>query len=77
MDKFDLRNYLIEGKLYENELEALGKELANALEDEFEEKKDLKEVAGLISSVLAATTLTNILSKYVGRLFKKYNFGKV
>ncbi len=76
MDKFDLRNYLIEGKLYENELEALGKELANALEDEFEEKKDLKEVAGLISSVLAATTLTNILSKYVGRLFKKYNFGK-
>tara|TARA_Y100000356_G_scaffold133072_1_gene139532 strand:+ start:877 stop:1398 length:522 start_codon:yes stop_codon:yes gene_type:complete len=76
MDNFNLKNYLIEGRLYENEMEVLGKELANALEDEFEEKKDLKEVAGLISGVLAATTLTNILSKYVGKIFDKYNFGK-
>ena len=76
MDTFNYTQYLKEGYLTESELEALGKELANALEDEFEEKKDLKEVAGLISTILAGTTLTNILAKYVGKIFKKYNFGK-
>ena len=30
----------------------------------------------VLSTVLAGTTLTNILAKYAGKLFKKYNFGK-
>ena len=38
MDTFNYTQYLKEGYLTESELEALGKELANALEDEFEEK---------------------------------------
>ena len=80
MDVFDLKKYLAEGKLYENEMDSLGDELADAIEDTLEDKKDeLNEVIdpiSILSYVLAGTTLTNILAKYVGKLFKKYNFGK-
>jgi len=77
MENFDLKSYLVEGKLHESELEALGKELARALDNEFEDNKELQEsVAGVLSTVLAGTTLTNILAKYVGIIFKRYNFGK-
>jgi hypothetical protein len=77
MENFDLKSYLVEGKLHESELEALGKELARALDNEFEDNKELQEsVAGVLSTVLAGTTLTNILAKYVGMIFKRYNFGK-
>jgi hypothetical protein len=80
MDTFDLRKYLAEGQLYENEIDSLGDELADAIKDTLEDKKEeLNEVIdpiSILSYVLAGTTLTNILAKYVGKLFKKYNFGK-
>ena len=80
MDTFDLKKYLAEGQLYENEMDSLGDELADAIEDKLEDKKEeLNEVIdpiSILSYVLAGTTLTNILAKYVGKLFKKYNFGK-
>jgi len=80
MDTFDLKKYLAEGQLHENEMDSLGNELADAIEDTLEDKKEeLNEVVdplSILSYVLAGTTLTNILAKYVGKLFKKYNFGK-
>ena len=80
MDTFDLKKYLAEGQLHENEMDLLGSELADAIEDTLEDKKEeLNEVIdpiSILSYVLAGTTLTNILAKYVGKLFKKYNFGK-
>lgn len=67
-------------KVNENEIDALAKELANAVEDKLEDKKDdINEAVdpiSILSYVLAGTTLTNIIAKYVGKLFKKYNFGK-
>ena len=64
----------------ENEIDDLAKELANAVEDKLEDKKDeVNEVIdpiSILSYVLAGTTLTNIIAKYVGKLSKKYNFGK-
>ena len=80
MDNFDLRKYLAEGRLFENELDNLGDELAAAIEDKLEDKKgELKEVVdpiSILAYILAGTTLTNIIAKYAGKLFKKYNFGK-
>ncbi len=67
-------------KVNENELDALARELANAVEDKLENKKDdineAVDPVSILSYVLAGTTLTNIIAKYVGKLFKKYNFGK-
>ena len=66
--------------IHENEMDQLGDELADAIEDKLEDKKDeLNEIVdpiSVLSTVLAGTTLTNILAKYAGKLFKKYNFGK-
>lgn len=80
MDTFDLRKYLAEGQLHENEMDQLGDELAAAIEDKLEDKKgELKEIVdpiSILSYVLAGTTLTNIIAKYAAKLFKKYNFGK-
>ena len=80
MDNFDLRKYLAEGRLFENELDDLGNELASFIEDKLEDKKgELKEVVdpiSILAYILAGTTLTNIIAKYAGKLFKKYNFGK-
>jgi len=80
MGNFNLQKYLKEGYLTENELDALGDELAAAIEVNLDDKKEeLNEVVdpiSILSYVLAGTTLTNIIAKYVGRLFKKYNFGK-
>ena len=67
-------------KVNENEIDDLAKELANAVEDKLEDKKDdineAVDPVSILSYVLAGTTLTNIIAKYVGKLFKKYNFGK-
>tara|TARA_B100001094_G_scaffold299951_1_gene325032 strand:- start:83 stop:610 length:528 start_codon:yes stop_codon:yes gene_type:complete len=80
MDHFNVHKYLRESYLSENELDNLGDELANAIEDTLKDKKDeLNEVVdpiSILSYILAGTTLTNILAKYVGKLFDKYNFGK-
>ena len=67
-------------KVNESEIDALAKELANAVEDKLEDKKDEINEAldpiSILSYVLAGNTLVNIIAKYVGKLFKKYNFGK-
>ena len=77
---FNLQKYLKEGHLVESELNILGKELAAAIEIKLDDKKEeLNEVIdpiSILSYLLAGTTLTNILSKWVGKLFKKYDFGK-
>ena len=64
-------------------LAALGKELADEMKDELEKKKDelneidvVSGVETILSTVLASTTLINIISKYVGKFFKKYNIEK-
>ena len=66
--------------IYENELDALGDALADEIKDTLEDKKDeLKEIVDpitILSTVLASTTLINILAKFSGKIFKKYNFGK-
>jgi len=66
-------------QLNESEIDDLAKELANAVEDQLEDKEEeINEVIdpiSILSYVLAGTTLTNIIAKYVGKLFKKYNFG--
>ena len=79
MDNFDLRKYLAEGHLYENEMGSLGDELADEIEDILSKEDKVNEVidpVSILATVLAGTTLTNILSKWVGKIFKKYNFGK-
>ena len=79
MDNFDLRKYLAEGHLYESEMGSLGDELADEIEDILGKEDNLNEVVdpvSILASVLAGTTLINILSKWVGKIFKKYNFGK-
>ena len=80
VDNFNLNKYLKENHLNENELDLLGDELASAIEDKLNDKKDeLNEIVdplSILSYILAGTTLTNILSKYVSKLFNKYNFGK-
>jgi hypothetical protein len=68
-------------KVNESEIDALAKELANAVEDKLEDKKDeinevLVDPISILSYILAGNTLINIIAKYVGKLFKKYNFGK-
>ena len=80
MDTFDLKKYLAEDVLNENEMASLADELADEIKDTLEDKKDeLKEIVDpitILSTVLASTTLINILSKFAGKIFKKYNFGK-
>ena len=79
MDTFDLKKYLAENILKENDMDNLGKELSMAIEDKLEDKEDINEVVdpiSILSYLLAGTTLTNILAKYAGKFFKKYNFGK-
>ena len=67
-------------ELNENEIAALGNELADLIKKEVgEEEGELKEFVdpiSILSTVLASTTLVNILAKYVGKLFKKYGFEK-
>jgi len=80
MDTFDLKKYLAEGRLYENEMDQLGDELATAIKDKLEAKKDKINEAvdpiSILAYVLAGTTLTNIIAKFAKKLFAKYKFGK-
>ena len=80
MGNFNLQKYLKEGYLSESELDLLGGELAAAigvnLEDNKEELTEVVDPISILSYALAGNTLVNILAKYVGRLFAKYDFGK-
>ena len=77
MDNFDLRKYISEGRIFEDEIDQLADELADEIKDTLE-AEPIKEGPGtvaIISTILASTTALNILSKYAGKIFKKYNFG--
>jgi len=80
INNFDLKKFLKEGYLYESEFNTLGDELASAIEVKLDNKKEeLNEVIdpiSILSYVLAGNTLVNIMAKWVGKLSKKYNFGK-
>ena len=80
MDNFNLQKFLKENNLTESELSTLGRELAASIEVDLDDKKDeLTEIVSaisILSYILASTTLINILAKWTGKIFKKYNFGK-
>lgn len=66
-------------ELDENELASLGNELADLIKNEIGEEEEINEgidPVTILSTVLASTTLINIISKYVGKIFKKYNIEK-
>ena len=66
-------------EINENELASLGGELADLIKIEVGDEAEIKEIIDpvtILSTVLASTTLINIISKYVGKIFKKYNFEK-
>lgn len=66
-------------EINENELASLGDELADLIKIEIGDEAEIKEIIDpvtILSTVLASTTLINIISKYVGKIFKKYNFEK-
>ena len=94
MDTFDYKAYLKnnpllkeelkdngpEEKAFDNEFDALGAQLAGAIENELGDKaKKLDEVAGvvgIIGYILLSNTVANMLAKFVQKISKKYNWGK-
>tara|TARA_R110001592_G_scaffold214064_1_gene466895 strand:+ start:78 stop:641 length:564 start_codon:yes stop_codon:yes gene_type:complete len=88
MKDFDLRKYLAEGKLFEEEAEESFKDdilkisnaLAGEIEDELEDHKgEINEavgVVGILGWILLSNTIANMISKLGLKLSKKYNWGK-
>jgi len=88
MNTFDLKKYLSEGRLYEededqfeNDLAIAGNKLADEIESELENQKDVEinelfNVVGVLGYVLLSNTVANMLAGLSKKLFKKYNFGK-
>ena len=94
MDTFDYKAYLKNHPLLHEELkdngpeeaefdaefDALGTELAGAIEDELGDKaKKINEVAGvvgIIGYILLSNTVANMLSKFAQKISKKYDWGK-
>ena len=94
MDTFDYKAYLKnnpllkeelkdngpEEKAFDNEFDALGAQLAGAIENELGDKaKKLDEVAGIvgiIGYILLSNTVANMLAKFAQKMSKKYNWGK-
>ena len=87
MEDFDLKKYLAEGRLFEdeedqfeNDLAIAGDKLADEIEDELESKDvEINEVAtvvGILGYILLSNTVANMISGLSKKLFKKYNFGK-
>tara|TARA_B100000035_G_scaffold214199_1_gene183548 strand:+ start:189 stop:767 length:579 start_codon:yes stop_codon:yes gene_type:complete len=93
MDNFDYKKYVYNNPLleelkdngseeqaFDNEFNALGDQLANAIEDELEDKEEkLDEVAGvvgIIGYILLSNTIANMLAKFTQKISKKYDWGK-
>ena len=94
MDTFDYKAYLKNNPLLKEELKdngpeeaefdaefnALGTELAGAIEDELGDKaKKIDEVAGvvgIIGYILLSNTVANMLAKFTQKMAKKYDWGK-
>ena len=68
-----------EEKAFDAEFNALGDQLANAIEDELEDKEEeLNEVAGvvgIIGYILLSNTVANMLSKFVKNQATKHDWG--
>tara|TARA_B100000900_G_scaffold359455_1_gene330943 strand:+ start:4321 stop:4902 length:582 start_codon:yes stop_codon:yes gene_type:complete len=68
-----------EEKAFDAEFNALGDQLANAIEDELEGKEEeLNEVAGvvgIIGYILLSNTVANMLSKFVKNQATKHDWG--
>jgi hypothetical protein len=91
MNNFDYKaylknNYLLqeaedkEEAAFDAEFDALGAELAGAIEDELEGKEEeLNEVAGvvgIIGYILLSNTVANMLAKFVKKQAEKRDWGK-
>jgi len=91
MNNFDYKaylknNYLLqeaedkEEAAFDAEFDALGDELAGAVEDELEKhEKEINEAAGLVGIVgwiLLSNTVANMLSKFAKNQFAKRDWGK-
>jgi|TARA_B110000046_G_C12807064_1_gene319661 hypothetical protein len=87
MDNFDLKKYLAEGRLFEdekdqfeNELDIFSDQLAAEIKDELKDNKDkINEVAtvvGILGYILLSNTVANMLSKFAKKQFAKRDWGK-
>jgi hypothetical protein len=94
MNNFDYKSYLKnnyllqeelednspEEKAFDNEFDALGAQLATAIQGELKGKEEkLDEVAGIvgiIGYILLSNTVANMLAKFAQKMSKKYNWGK-
>tara|TARA_R110002012_G_C11422294_1_gene588388 strand:- start:147 stop:707 length:561 start_codon:yes stop_codon:yes gene_type:complete len=87
MDNFDLRKYLAEGRLFEDEEDQFASEfdnfaddLADEIKDELEDnQKEINEVAGVVGIlgyILLSNTVANMLSKFAKNQFAKRDWGK-
>lgn len=76
------RQIILESE-YESDIDQAAKQIAAALKAELELKIPVKEgevneaidPISIISYVLASTTLLNMISKWAGKIFTKYDFG--
>ena len=87
MDTFDLKKYLVEGRLFENEEDQFASEfdnfaddLADEIKNELENnQKEINEAAGIIGIlgyILLSNTVANMLSKFAKKQFVKRDWGK-
>tara|TARA_R110002153_G_scaffold16_2_gene111 strand:+ start:274 stop:834 length:561 start_codon:yes stop_codon:yes gene_type:complete len=87
MGTFDLKKYLAEGRLFEdekdqfeNELDIFSNQLAAEIKDELKDNKDkINEVAtvvGILGYILLSNTVANMLSKFAKKQFAKRDWGK-
>ncbi|MDA8940650.1 hypothetical protein N9H34_00805 [bacterium] len=87
MDNFDLKKYLAEGRLFEdekdqfeNELDIFSDQLSAEIKDELKDNKDkINEVAtvvGILGYILLSNTVANMLSKFAKKQFAKRDWGK-
>lgn len=93
MDNFDYKKYLYnnpllkevedngpEEKAFDNEFDALGDQLASAIENELGDKVNKLDeaagVVGIIGYILLSNTIANMLSKFAKKQSEKHDWGK-
>lgn len=93
MDTFDYKKYLYnnpllkevedngpEEKAFDNEFDALGDQLASAIENELGDKVNKLDeaagVVGIIGYILLSNTIANMLSKFAKKQSEKHDWGK-
>jgi hypothetical protein len=93
MDNFDYKKYLYNNPLlkevedngpeeeaFDNEFDALGDQLASAIENELGDKVNKLDeaagVVGIIGYILLSNTIANMLSKFAKKQSEKHDWGK-